>query len=123
MNILVGENEAGKSTILDALRTVLNQQYRTSDKAVLRDLFNADMVAVFQANPSIKTLPRIVIEVELELDPKQRNAECFYGEVYGKRKPQEEKYGIRFECRFDEEIEMGWMNLFERERFRMSTMP
>lgn len=28
MNILVGENEAGKSTILDAIKTVLNQQYR-----------------------------------------------------------------------------------------------
>lgn len=107
MNILVGENEAGKSTIFDALRTVLNQQYRTSDKAVLRDLFNADMVAAFQANPSIKTLPRIVIEVELELDPKQRNADYFHGEVYGRRKRQAEKYGIRFECRFDEEIGDG----------------
>lgn len=104
MNILVGENEAGKSTILDALKTVLNQQYRTLDKAILRDLFNTEMVAEFQENPSIKTLPRIVIEVELELDPKQKNAEYFYGEAYGKRKPQIEKYGIRFECKFDEEI-------------------
>jgi len=107
MNILIGENEAGKSTILDALRTVLNQQYRTSDKAILRDLFNTEMVAAFQENPSIKTLPRIVIEVELELDPKQKNADYFYGEVYGKRKPQTEKYGIRFECSFDEEIGDG----------------
>lgn len=107
MNILVGENEAGKSTILDALRTVLNQQYRTTDKGILRDLFNAEMVAAFHDNPSIKTLPRIVIEVELELDPKQRNAEYFHGEVYGKRKQQTEKYGIRFECGFDEEIGDG----------------
>ena len=107
MNILVGENEAGKSTILDALRTVLNQQYRTSDKAVLRDLFNAGMVASFQANPSIKTLPYIVIEVEFELDPKQKNADYFHGEVYGMRKQQKEKYGIRFECRFDEELGDG----------------
>ena len=53
MNILVGENEAGKSTILDALKTVLNQQYRTSDKSVLRDLFNTQMVAAYKANPSI----------------------------------------------------------------------
>ena len=28
MNILVGENEAGKSTILEAIKIVLNQQYR-----------------------------------------------------------------------------------------------
>ena len=107
MNVLVGENEAGKSTILDALRTVLNQQYRASDKAILRDLFNADMVTAFQANPSIETLPRIVIEVELELDPKQRNADYFHGEVYGNLKRQTEKYGIRFECRFDEEVGDG----------------
>ena len=70
MNILVGENEAGKSTILDAIKTVLNQQYRLADKSVLRDLFNAQMVEAFEANPSVKTLPRILIEVELVLDPK-----------------------------------------------------
>lgn len=107
MNILVGENEAGKSTILDAIKTVLNQQYRSADKSVLRDLFNTQMVAVFQANPSVKTLPRIFIEVELKLDTTQKNADYFYGEVYGKRKQQVEKYGIRFECKYDEELGAG----------------
>ena len=107
MNILVGENEAGKSTILDALKTVLNQQYRNADKSVLRDLFNTKMVAAFQADPSVKTLPRIYIEVELVLNPQQKNASYFYGEVYGQRKQQREKFGIRFECRYDEELGAG----------------
>lgn len=107
MNILVGENEAGKSTILDAIKTVLNQQYRNVDKSVLRDLFNTQMVATFQASPSIKRLPRILIEVELSLDPKQKNADYFYGEVYGNRKKQDERFGIRFECKFDEELGAG----------------
>lgn len=107
MNILVGENEAGKSTILDAVRTVLNQQYRTADKSVLRDLFNTQLVAEFQDNPSIKTLPRILIEVELSLSSEQKDADYFFGEVYGKRKKQEEKFGIRFECQFDEELGTG----------------
>lgn len=93
MNILVGENEAGKSTILNALKTVLNQQYRNTDKSVLRDLFNTQMVAVFKEKPSVKTLPRIYIEVELALDPQQKDASYFYGEVYGQRKQQFEKYG------------------------------
>lgn len=114
MNILVGENEAGKSTILDALRIVLNQQYRNADKAVLHDLFNVETVKAFKENPSIETLPAIVIEVELDLDPKQKNAEYFYGEVYGNRKQQSEKYGIRFECKFDEEIGDG-LDEFIRE--------
>ncbi len=106
-NIIVGENEAGKTTILDALRIVLNQQHRNSDKSILRDLFNAEMVKSFQENPGVKTLPQIIIEVELELDSKQRNAEYFYGEVYGERKGQAEKYGIRFECKFDEILGEG----------------
>lgn len=59
MNILVGENEAGKSTILDAVKTVLNQQYKNSDKSVLRDLFNKEQVSYFMNNPSIRALPRL----------------------------------------------------------------
>lgn len=63
MNILVGENEAGKSTILDAIKIVLNQQYRNADKSVLRDLFNTQMVTAFQASPSTKTLPQIIVTI------------------------------------------------------------
>ena len=107
MNILVGENEAGKSTILDAIKTALNQQYRLADKSVLRDLFNAQMVEAFEANPSVKTLPRILIEVEFALDPKTKNADYFYGEVYGTLKKQDEKFGIRFECKYDELLGAG----------------
>lgn len=107
MNILVGENEAGKSTILDAIKTVLNQQYRLADKSVLRDLFNAQKVESFESNPSIATLPRILIEVELVLDPKTKNADYFYGEMYGTLKKQDEKFGIRFECKYDELLGVG----------------
>lgn len=107
MNILVGENEAGKSTLLDALKTVLNQQYRNSDKSILHDLFNVQMINVFKAAPSVKTLPQILIEVELELDAHQKYADYFYGEVYKSRKSQAEKYGIRFECKYDEELGSG----------------
>lgn len=107
MNILVGENEAGKSTILDAIKIVLNQQYRTADKSILRDLFNIQMVEQFNKNPSIKTLPKICIEIELILDSQKKNASYFYGEAYGQMKPQAEKYGIRFECKYDEELGVG----------------
>lgn len=104
VNILVGENEAGKSSILDAIRIVLNQHYRNTDKAVLKDLFNMEMVKAFQTSPSIKSLPYITIEVEFELDPKRKNAEYFYGEVYGNKSSQKCNYGIRFECKFDEDM-------------------
>lgn len=77
MNILVGENEAGKSTILEAIKVVLNQQYRNADKAVLSDLFNAENVAAFKSNPSVRTLPKIEIELFLELEANKKNAPLF----------------------------------------------
>ena len=104
MNILVGENEAGKSTILEAIRVVLNQQYRNADKSVLSDLFNAENVAAFKAKPSVQTLPKIVIELFFDLDAHKKNDSYFYGEVYGGRGQKDEKYGIRFECKFDTEL-------------------
>lgn len=105
MNILVGENEAGKSTILEAIKTVLNQQYRNADKSILKELFNTQMVADFITTPSIQNLPYIIIELQLDIDPKRRNAEYFYGENYGpKGQSKQEKYGITFECQFDEEL-------------------
>ena len=79
LSILVGENEAGKSTILEAVRIVLNQLYWNADKSILQDLFNLENVRAFQNNPSVATLPSIMIEVDLELDNTPRFID-FYGE-------------------------------------------
>lgn len=103
LSILVGENEAGKSTILEAIRIVLNQQYWNADKSVLQDLFNLKNVRTFQSNPSVVTLPKIMIEVDLELDNIPRFID-FYGVTHVNGNRNEEKYGIRFECKFDEDF-------------------
>lgn len=58
MNIFVGENEAGKTTILDAIKIVFNQQYRNMDKAALIELFNIQNVEKFYSEPCIENLPR-----------------------------------------------------------------
>lgn len=104
MNIIVGENEAGKSTVLEAIKIVLNQMYKNADKSILKELFNIDMVEIFKRNPDVKTLPYILIELKLYLDPKDKNAEYFYGE---NNISKSEAFGIRFECRFDEELGNG----------------
>ncbi|SKA65418.1 Predicted ATP-dependent endonuclease of the OLD family, contains P-loop ATPase and TOPRIM domains [Eubacterium uniforme] len=103
LSILVGENEAGKSTILEAIRIVLNQQYCNADKSVLQDLFNLENVGIFKNIPSVDTLPKIIIEVDLELDNTPRSID-FYGENHINGNRGEEKYGIRFECKFDEDF-------------------
>ena len=45
--------------------------------------------------------------MELELDVKQKNADYYYGELYGRKTQQIEKFGISFECRFDQELGEG----------------
>ena len=104
MNIIVGENEAGKSTILEAIKIVLNQMYKNADKSILKELFNIDIVDKFKKNPDVNTLPYILIEIMLHLEVKDKNAEYFYGENNLDKK---EAFGIRFECRFDEELGNG----------------
>ncbi len=104
MNIIVGENEAGKSTILEAIKIVLNQLYKNADKSILKELFNIDMVEKFKKEPDITTLPYILIEVKLHLEPKDKGAEYFYGE---NNISKSEAFGIYFECKFDEELGIG----------------
>lgn len=103
LNILVGENESGKSTLLEAIKVVLNQQYRTTDKSILTELFNRDDIKKFQLNPSIKTLPSIQINLQFELEKKHKNAEFFHGQL----DKNIEEFGIVFDCKFDEELGYG----------------
>ena len=113
MNILVGENEAGKSTILEAIKIVLNQQYKNSDKAILHDFFNINNVNKFKNAPTVENLPKILIEIELELDPKQKYSNDFFGQGYKDWNDDGEKYGIRFECCFNKEFEFPFFHLEE----------
>lgn len=69
VNIFVGDNNAGKSTILEALEIVLNFQYR--GRAFINelspDLFNSEAVAAFMASPrGIDDLPELVIEAYIK---------------------------------------------------------
>lgn len=97
MNIIVGENEAGKSTILEAIKIVLYQMYRNSDKSILRDLFNQNQVQKFKKQPSIDTLPRIEISVTLNLSTDNPRNIDFCGD--------NENMGVRFLCQYNPEIE------------------
>ncbi len=113
MNILVGENEAGKSTILDAIRLVLNQDYRNADRSVLEDLFNASMIKKFRENPSLENMPRIYIEVILDIDTQSENSQFYSGEHNRK---EEIESGISFTCEFDKELwenELDWRQITE----------
>lgn len=75
VNIFVGDNNAGKSTILEALEIVLNFQYRGRpfNNEFSPDLFNNDAVATFLASPkSPADLPVLVIEAYMKDVPDYR---------------------------------------------------
>lgn len=77
VNIFVGDNNAGKSTILEALEIVLNFQYRGRpfNSEFSPDLFNAETVSTFRASPkSPADLPILVIEAYMKNVPDYRGA-------------------------------------------------
>lgn len=77
VNIFVGDNNAGKSTILEALEIVLNFQYRGRPFSgeFSPDLFNGDTVATFLASPKAPAdLPVLVIEADMKNVPDYRGA-------------------------------------------------
>ncbi|KMN21146.1 hypothetical protein TU85_21375 [Pseudomonas helleri] len=57
VNIFVGGNNAGKSTILEALEIVLNYQHRgrAFSNEFSPDLFNSKAVSAFLASPRLCT--------------------------------------------------------------------
>lgn len=77
VNIFVGDNNAGKSTILEALEIVLNFQHRGRpfNSEFSPDLFNAQAVASFRASPKAPAdLPILVIEAYMKNVPDYRGA-------------------------------------------------
>lgn len=75
VNIFVGDNNAGKSTILEALEIVLNFQHRGRpfSNEFSPDLFNSDAVAAFLASPKTPAdLPVLVIEAYMKNVPDYR---------------------------------------------------
>jgi len=75
VNIIVGDNDSGKSTILEALDLVANNSYRGKNlnQVLSSDLFNETVVQAFlQSDFSIGTLPEILIEMYLEDCPEYR---------------------------------------------------
>lgn len=63
LNILVGGNEAGKSSVLQALNMVLGASRSKVESIGIEALFNADCIADFLRNDrDIAWLPELLIE-------------------------------------------------------------
>lgn len=101
-NIIIGENECGKSTILEALDIVFNKKYSNFDKYIVKDFINKDNIQIFENSKKYEDLPKIEIYVILNLDRSCHNDFEFYGDNGYDTKVEE--FGIKFVCKFNDEF-------------------
>lgn len=99
INVLIGENEEGKSTILEAIDIVLNQRYFLNQSTIFEQHFNLENVEVYKRNPTIENLPYIEIEIFLHEDNENIN-EAFFNGYHSTKESL--CTGIKFIYSFDE---------------------
>lgn len=107
VNIFVGNNNAGKSTLLEALDIVLNNQYRGQPfyRALSPFLFNKKAVYDYKhSKKSIDDLPEIMIEAYVSGVPEYR----------GKNNSlTKDEQGIVLKASFDSDFEEQYLKLVE----------
>jgi len=113
INIIVGDNEVGKSTILEAINLALTKRLngRALEYELTPYLFNDQCVGRYLK--SIKdgkpnALPEIIIELYLEDTPA---LESFRGSMNTKK---EDSIGIKLEIVFDEDFNEEYKNLLSK---------
>lgn len=113
-NILVGENESGKSTIIEAIDILINKTYENFDKYILAELFNSENVNNFASNLTFETLPIIDIIGEFSLSDQDKHSKEFYGINWKDTDKKTQKYGIWFQCKIDKEYKSDTADLIKK---------
>ncbi|MBY0221784.1 ATP-dependent nuclease [Sporosarcina aquimarina] len=114
INVIIGENESGKSTILEALEIVLNQTIFNYGSGIFEQYFTIENVRKFQKNPVFENLPEIEIEVFFN---DSNDIKMGYFNGYHSSSKDESKNGIRFRYSFDE----SFKQLFEEMSFEVDS--
>ncbi|MFT6072868.1 MAG: putative ATP-dependent endonuclease of OLD family, partial [Alphaproteobacteria bacterium] len=99
-NILIGDNEAGKSSILTAIDLVLSGSRSKIENFGLENLFNIDVIQDFLASPQkdISNLPTLEIELYF--------CEMDNFELCGKNNCKQENCdGLKLICKHKEDLE------------------
>lgn len=102
LSVIVGENEVGKSTILQAIDIVLNQSsFLYTDNSAHR-FINSNLTEKFYTHKTKQTLPRIDIELFLDLDESLKSLD-FTGLHYYES-GEVNQTGIKFVYEFDSDF-------------------
>lgn len=116
VNIIVGDNESGKSSILEAIEICLNFSYRGKplNAELSTDLFNNECINKYlDGDLSQNTLPEILIEAYLNGNPNLKG---------GKNSEREDTEGIFVKIYFDTELSDSYAS-FIKEPEKVKTLP
>jgi len=94
INVLIGDNEAGKSTILTAIDIVLSGSQGKVDMIGLENIFNVDEINDFlRGDREYSNLPELYIEIYLE----DTGNSDLNGEIYSEFE-NGARDGLKFSC-------------------------
>lgn len=101
INIFVGDNGSGKSSILQGIELALSGSTTRVQNIGLENLINIEAINEVLACKDVRCLPRLVIEIYLSLDSTaEPAAETYYGE---NNKLGENTFGVKLVCEPREE--------------------
>jgi putative ATP-dependent endonuclease of the OLD family len=100
LNILVGDNECGKSSILTAIHLVLSGNKSKVESIGLESLFNVEVIEEFlSGDKNLANIPVMSIELYLNLDGQSNH------ELNGRMNSDSRTCdGLRLECSLDDEL-------------------
>ncbi|MBR4672921.1 MAG: AAA family ATPase [Victivallales bacterium] len=96
MNIFVGDNGAGKSSILQAIDLALSGSATRVLSYGFDNLMNVETIEKWKKAPQLDTLPKTIIELILEMTDSPKN-QYFHGEQHYGAAPTA-AYGIKMVC-------------------------
>lgn len=108
INLLIGDNESGKSTILTALDIVMRGSRNKVETIGLDSLFNTKAIAEFlNSDRNLNKLPELRIELYLN----EQNNEITNGKNNLDKKPND---GVRLVCKYNEEYSKSIKDVFKK---------
>lgn len=122
LNLVVGDNEAGKSTILEAINLALTKRLngRNIENELSPYLFNKKCVDAYlqdlkDGKPA--TLPKIIIELYFKVESE---LESLRGTMNSKK---EDAVGVKIEIVFDEDFKEEYENLMKDSATELKLIP
>ncbi len=108
LNILIGDNESGKSTILQAIDIVLNASSRKLETIGLDRIITKEVIEEFNINKSYEKLPELYIElyfddtIEMSLEGKYNSDKI-------------EAYGLSLKCKPNDDYSFEIKSIIESD--------